>query len=99
SVMRISSMTSLCPMMRLPSSAMICCRPTFILSANAMSSGESKSTVLVSSTVVPLVTDDVRLMTDDLRLVTDDLRRVTDDLRLVTDDLRLVTDDCQCVIP
>src|SRR5262249_55926252 len=53
SVVRISSMTSLCPMMRLPSSAMICCRPTFILSANAMSSGDSNSTVS-SATTVPL---------------------------------------------
>src|SRR3954467_10160005 len=42
---RIRSMTSDCPMMRLPSSAMICCRPTFILSASAMSSADSKSTV------------------------------------------------------
>src|SRR5262249_25328763 len=50
---RISSMTSLCPMIRLPSSVMICCRPTFILSASARSSGDSKSTVL-SSTRFPL---------------------------------------------
>src|SRR5262245_6419619 len=50
--MRISSMTSPCPMIRLPSSVMICCRPTFIRSASARSSGDSKSTVF-SSTRLP----------------------------------------------
>src|SRR5579864_3386000 len=45
SVCNTSSMTSDWPMIRLPSSVMIACRPTFILSASAMSSAESKSTV------------------------------------------------------
>jgi hypothetical protein len=37
-------MTSACPTMILPSSEMICSRPTFILSASARSSGDARST-------------------------------------------------------
>jgi hypothetical protein len=44
-------MTSPWPMIRLPSSAMIALRPLFILSARAMSSGESRLTVSVIATV------------------------------------------------
>src|SRR5262245_57755898 len=51
SVSRTSSMTSDWPMIRLPSSSMICWRPTFIFSASATSSGESKSTVSVSKAI------------------------------------------------
>src|SRR4051812_26363192 len=40
-------------MIRFCSSAMICCRPTFILSASAMSSADSKSTASMVTVVLP----------------------------------------------
>src|SRR5437588_1015644 len=65
SVSSTSSMTSDCPMIRLPSSSMICWRPTFILSASAMSSADSKSTVS-TATISPwdqAIATDQRLTT------------------------------------
>src|SRR5436190_3482924 len=49
SVSSTSSMTSDWPMIRLPSSSMICCRPCFILSASAISSTEDSVVICVAS--------------------------------------------------
>src|SRR6266850_175345 len=57
SVINTSSTTSFCPTMRFSSSAMICLRPAFILSASATSSAESKSTVSVAILVGHPVND------------------------------------------